>query len=146
MSDTLIAGGLTAATDWDGVLTDLEARAELDSLEALQRERRVLVEQNAGLMARYGSFGMFDDFRKRFVEAQKVRARMDLTKDGAKVTEGAVDAHAYGGDAYEKFLDNAYEEKVQFFKVQTRIDEINEKIRSRELAILAYNSELKLAR
>lgn len=64
----------------------------------------------------------------------------------AKITEGAVDAHAYGGDAYQAFLDNAYEEKVQFFKIQTRIDEINEKIRGRELAILAYNSELKLAR
>lgn len=146
MSDTIIAGGRSPATDWDGALTDLEARAEIDSLEGLQAERRLLVEQNAGLMARYGSFGMFDDFRKRFVEAQKIRARMMLANDGGKVTEGAVDAHAYGSDEYQSFLDNAYEEKVQYFKIQTRIDEINERIRARELAILAYNSELKMAR
>jgi hypothetical protein len=146
MSDTIIAGGHTPQSDWDGALSELESRAELESLEGLQAERRLLIEQNAGLMARYGSFGMHDDFRKRYVEAQKIRARMDLAKEGAKVTESMVDAHAYGSEAYEKFLDSAYEEKVAYLKVQARIDEINERIRSRELAMLSYNAELKLAR
>jgi hypothetical protein len=131
---------------WAGELTALEARAELDSLEDLQQRRRQLVAQNAGLMARYGNFGMADDFRKRMVEALKVKARMELQQEGAKTTEAMIDARAYGSQDYERYLDNALAEKVQYIRVQTEIDEINERIRGRELAIMAYNSELKLAR
>lgn len=131
---------------WEGELSALESRAEIDSLEDLQRRRAALVQANAALIARYGNFGLHDDYRKQFVECQKLRARMNLTKDGAKITEGMVDAHAYGSDEYASFLDNALAEKVEYLKVQTQIDELNERIRSRELAILAYNAELKLAR
>jgi hypothetical protein len=131
---------------WGGELSALEARAELDSLEDLQSRRRQLVAQNAGLMARYGNFGMADDFRKRMVEALKVKARMELQQAGAKTTESMIDAHAYGSDDYAAFLDNALGEKIDFIRVQTAIDEINERIRGRELAIMAYNAELRLAR
>lgn len=137
---------MTQTTEWTGELTDLEAKASLDSLDDLQQRRRALVDANASLIARYGSFGLHDDFRKSFVECQKLRARMDLSKEGAKVTEGAVDAAAYGSDAYARFLDNALDEKVAYLKVQNEIDELCERIRSRELAILAFNAEMKLAR
>lgn len=131
---------------WGGELTALEARAEIDSLEDLQSRRRSLVAQNAHLMARYGNFGMADDFRKRMVEALKVKARMELQQQGSKTTESMIDAAAYGSDEYAAFLDNALSEKMDFLRVQTAIDEINERIRGRELAIMAYNAELKLAR
>jgi hypothetical protein len=132
---------------WDGELTALEARAEIDSLNDLHQRRRALVEQNAGLIARYGSFGLHDDYRKSFVETQKVRARMELSKEeGVKITEARIDAEAYGSDAYADFLDNALAEKIEYLRVQTMIDEIAERIRSREIALLAYNAELKLAR
>ncbi len=149
MPDTIIAGGRSAPADeqgWGGELSPLESRAEIDSLEDLHQRRRALIDQNAHLIARYGSFGLNDDFRKSFVETQKVRARMELSKGDAKITEGRIDAEAYGSDAYAKFLDNALHEKVAYLKVQNEIDELNEKIRSRELAILAYNSEIKLGR
>jgi hypothetical protein len=153
MPDTLIARGPSApssngngAGSWAGELTALESRAELDSLEDLQQRRRELVSVNGALIARYGSFGLHDDYRKSFVETQKVKARMALASSGDKVTEGRIDAEAYGSDAYAAFLDNALAEKVEYLRVQNEIDELNEKIRSRELAILSYNAELKLAR
>lgn len=151
MPDTLIARGSSApssvaAGSWEGELSALESRAEIDSLEDLQQRRRALVTANAALIARYGSFGLHDDYRKSFVETQKVRARMQLQQSGEKVTEGRIDAEAYGSDAYAAFLDNALAEKVEYLRVQNEIDEVNEKIRSRELALLSYNAELKLAR
>src|SRR3954463_5484495 len=108
MPDTILARGQSRSFEgegtWGGELSALEARAELDSLEDLQSRRRQLVAQNAGLMARYGNFGMADDFRKRMVEALKVKARMELQQAGAKTTESMIDAHAYGSDDYAAFL------------------------------------------
>lgn len=151
MPDAIMARGLPASTvatagTWKGELSALESRADVDSLEDLQQRRRELVNANASLIARYGSFGLHDDYRKSFVETQKVRARMALSQAGDKVTEGRIDAEAYGSDAYSAFLDNALAEKVEYLRVQNLIDELNEKIRSRELAILAYQAECKLAR
>lgn len=135
-----------SAGTWTGELRALEARADVDCLEDLHARRRALVEQNAALIARYGSFGMHDDYRKGFVECQKLRARMALAKENAKVTEGMVDAAAYGSEEYARFLDNALAEKVAYLKAQNEIDEIDEKIRGREIALLSYNAELKLQR
>ena len=154
MPDTLIAGGRAAATDETSyeathvpAASALESRAEVASLAELQQERRTLIAQNAGLIARYGNFGMHDDYRKRMVEAMKVKARMDLSVGREKKpTEGEIDATAYGSDEYQRFLDNALDEKVQYLNVQTRIDELNEQIRSRELEIMSYNAEVRLAR
>lgn len=143
--DTIIAGGRSPASDYAGEVTALESRSDVACLEALHHERRKLYEQNAHLIARYGSFGMHDDFRKSFVECQKLKARMELTAGDKKATEGSVEAAAYGSDAYAAFLDNALAEKVEFLKVQNEIDEINERIQGREVALRAYVAELRLA-
>jgi hypothetical protein len=147
MPDTIIAGGHNPAQDWESEVTELESRAEIASLSDLQNERRQLVAENAKLIARYGSFGMHDDYRKQFVEAQKVRARMELSAGREKKpTESEIDATAYGSEEYARFLDNALEEKVEYLRIQSKLDELSERIRSRELELLSYNAELKLAR
>lgn len=147
MPDTIVAGGHNPAQDWDSVVSELESRADIASLADLQSERRQLVANNAALIARYGSFGMHDDYRKQFVEAQKVRTRMELSVGREKKpTESEIDAAAYGSEEYGKFLDNALEEKVEYLRVQSRLDELSERIRSREIELLTYNAELKLAR
>jgi hypothetical protein len=134
----------TETGTWGGELSALESRADVDSLEDLQQRRRELIAKNATLIARYGNFGLHDDFRKNFVECQKLRARMDLTKEGAKVTEGAVDNVAYGGDAYAAFLDNALTEKAEWVKIDNEINELNERIQHREVALRAYTAECRL--
>lgn len=132
--------------DFDGALTNLEAKSDVASLEGMHHERRQLYEKHSPLIARYGSFGLFDDFRKSFVERQKLKARVDLTAGGGKATEGAIDAAAYGSDAYIAFLDNALAEKVEWVRVDEEIRSLNERIRNREIAMLAYSAEVKLGR
>lgn len=132
-------------TDWAGELTALESRADTDSLEGLHQRRRALVYANAKLVALYGSFGMWDDHRKRMVEAMKVKARMELSAGSEKKpTEGAIDATAYASEQYGRFIDDALDEKIEYLNVMTQLDEIAEKIRSRELALVAYAKEISL--
>lgn len=152
MPDTLIARAASAPSSesaassdsWDGDLTALESRADVDSLYDLQQRRRKLIEDNAHLLALYGSFGLFDDRRKQMLEAQKVAARMNLTQQGAKVTEGMVEAEAYGSAAYQTLLDRAIEDKIACIKVQNAIDELNERIKNRESALFVYGQEVRL--
>jgi len=125
----------------------MECRADVASLNALQDERRALIREHGRLIALHGPFGHHDDHRKRFVEAEKVRARMELSKQSEKKpTEAQIDSEAYGSAAYQLFLDQSIEDRIRYLEVQTRLDEINEQIRSRELELLVYNSEVKLAR
>ncbi len=144
------------STDEDGVWTedehaempeptDLEGRAQVASLEELQTRRRLLVERNTKLFALHGSFGHYDDHRKRMVEALKVKSRMELSVGREKKpTEAEIDAAAYGSEAYGRFIDEALSEKIEYLKIATEIDEIQEAIRSRELELTAYSRELAL--
>lgn len=124
----------------------LEDRAEVEPLEVLHNERRQLMITLAPLKAVHGNFGLFDHRRKSMVEAMKIKARMQLTKDGGKATDALVDATGHVDPQYEAFLDQMYAEKVEFLKQQTTLDEIEERIRSREIALGVYNSELRLGR
>jgi hypothetical protein len=125
--------------------SDLEERAGIDSLEELQNRRRLLIERNTKLFALHGSFGHYDDHRKRMVEALKVKARMELSAGREKKpTEAEIDAAAYGSEDYQRFIDQALSEKIDYLKIATEIDEIQEAIRSRELELTAYSRELTL--
>ena len=132
--------------DWEGELTALESRAETDSLEALQRDRKRIVTENARLIALHGPFGLFDARRKQFLEAQKVKARMAMQAAGAKITDGAVESEAYGSADYRRFLDQALDDKIAWLNVERELSEIAEKIKNRESAIYAYGQEARLAR
>lgn len=124
----------------------LEARVGTDPLDELHHRRRVLIEQIAPLRALHGPFGMWDDRRKQLLEACKVRARLSLGKDGAKVTEGMVDATAYDDPEYEKLLDEGYSSRIDYIRMENELSEIGERIRSRELEIAAYSAEARLQR
>lgn len=125
----------------------IEERAEIEALAILQGERRTLVDQNAKLIALYGAFGHYDDHRKRMVEALKVRARMELSAASEKKpTESQIDSEAYASPQYERFIDNALSEKIEYLKAANRIAEIDEQVRSREEELRVYGKELQLAR
>ncbi len=138
--------------DADGVVeeldlpeaSDLEQRAGIASLDELQTRRRLILERNTKLFALHGSFGLFDNFRKKMLECEKVRIRMELTKQEFKVTETMIDAAAHASELYGSFLDTALEEKVEYLRLSTEITEIEEAIRSRELELTSYNRELAL--
>lgn len=129
----------------NGDLTQLESRADVLSLDALQARRRALMADNARLFALYGPFGHYDDHRKHMVEALKIQERMKLSAGREKKpTETEIDAAAYGSEQYGTFLDTALTEKVEYIRIATEITEIEEAVRSRELEISAYSRELAL--
>lgn len=146
MSDTIVARGNGRHEDVHYDPKPLEARAEVDSLEALHNERRQLMLTLAPLKAVHGPFGLFDHRRKSMVEAMKVKARLRLSQMGTKATEAMIDAEGHEDAQYVQFLDQMERDKIAYLHQQTQLDEIDEKIRSREIEIMAYNSELKLGR
>jgi hypothetical protein len=126
------------------MMSDLEQRADVASLEALHNARRELIEQNARLIGLYGPFGHYDDHRKHMVEALKIQARMTLRQQGEKTTEAMIDANAYGSEQYAAFIDNALGEKIEYVNVANRITELDELIRDREMRLRAYTVEAGL--
>lgn len=128
-------------------LRAVESRADVDCLGDLHAQRRQLLITLAPLKALHGPFGLFDDRRKQMLEATKIRARQSLSVGREKKpTEAEIDATAYADPQYERFLDAAYQDKIDYITQATTLSEIEERIRSRELELLVFQSELKLAR
>ena len=135
---------MTTYTDDD--TRTIEARADVESLETLHHERRVLLKVLAPLKAMHGSFGMFDAKRKQMTRAMMVRARDAIKKRGEKATEPMIEAEALNDPQYLAWLDQQLADRIEFIARQTELDEIEERIRSRELELQAYNAELRLQR
>ena len=134
---------MTIAPD---IVRPIEERAEVDALGDLQQRRRALLTQLAPLKALHGHNGVWDNKRKQMLEAIKVRVRMALDAAGKKATDSGVDALAHADEQYARFIDAGIEDRIQYIVLQNEADEIAERIRSREIELLAYNGELKLAR
>lgn len=124
----------------------LESRAGVDSLEQLHDTRRGLIAMLAPLKALHGHNGLFDDRRKQLLEVCKVRARMELTQDGGKATDNAVEARGYADPQYERFLDTGYDDRIACINLQNEVDEISERIKSREIELMAFSAEVRLQR
>ena len=122
------------------VLSDLEARASVDSLERLHHRRRVLMKRLAKLEALYGPYGLADSYRRqmRGVIATEIRA------SGRRLTKDAAEDAAAADPRYMKLLDNQLDGAVQYRLLKVRVTEIEELIRNRDLAIQAFNKELWL--
>jgi hypothetical protein len=147
MSDYIMAGGTGTETALPpDEVRAVEGRAEVECLGDLHAQRRLVLDVLAPLKALHGPFGLFDDRRKQVAESLKIRARMTLTEQGVKVTEAAVDAHAYADPQYETLLDEAVLAKVEYLKLENQLSELNERIRSRELELSVYAAEVRLAR
>lgn len=136
----------TSEPDGDGVVygTDLERRADVDSLERLHDERRRLYRVSAKLIAMYGPFGIFDDRRKQILEAIKTRVRIEQRGLNVKITNDEVSERAHADKQYKDFIDRALDERIEYLKIWNRISEINELIQNRAIALSAYKAELRL--
>lgn len=146
MPDTLTVGGSVDTLPPDE-LKALESRADTDSLGDLHARRRQLMITLGPLKALHGPFGIFDDRRKQMLEALKVRARQTLSAGSEKKpTESAIDSAAYADPQYEAFLDQAWQEKVDYVNQANELSELEERIRSREIELMTYGAEARLQR
>lgn len=136
----------TTAPEYNGELTALESRADIASLEGLHAQRRQLMPEYSTLKALHGNFGKFDHKRKSLLEACKIRARMEMTQKGEKVTEAAVDALGHADQQYVDFIDEGIVGATRYVELETMMSEIEEQIRNREICLLSFNAEARLAR
>lgn len=135
---------MTNPDTWSGALSDLEAKAEIDSLGDLQQRRRQLLPEYASLRALHGPNGKWDAKRKSYLEAMKIKARLALKESGEKITDATVDAYAHADDAYVQFLLDGELAATRFVEVETSITELEERIENRKAVLYAWSRESQL--
>lgn len=138
----------------------LEQRAEVASLEALQHKRRQLLTEYAPLAAKFkgGAVAGTDAARKRhralvakriLVEQQQLweaKAKPGVVAVGPfkEPSETALERMANADTEHIAFCDKLEADYTRFIVLENDIQEVNEKIRSREVELYAYNAELRM--
>jgi hypothetical protein len=125
-------------------MTALEAKAEAESLEELHQERREIVSELAALEALHGMNGLWDDKRRSLRAAIATEIRDRMAAEGKKVTEGLIEDMAHADHRYTDFIDHGLADRMQYLQLKVRRDEIQERIRNRELTLTAYSAEARL--
>jgi hypothetical protein len=128
------------------VVRAVEVRADVDSLGFLQAERRALLVNLNPLRALHGPGGKWDARRKSILDALKVKYRIAFAESGQKATDAAIDANAHADEQYLRFIEDGIAGHVEYLTLQNEYDDLTERIRSREVELICYNGELKLAR
>lgn len=146
----------------------LEHRAEVDSLEALQHSRREKMKDYAPLAAKFkgGATAGTDAARKRHRALVAKRILVELRQEFEKgpkqvpskrtaglmvpavfdePSETALERMANADTEHIKYCDALERDYQRFILLENDIAEITEKIRSREVELLCYNSEIKLS-
>jgi hypothetical protein len=145
----------------------LEHRAEVDSLAQLQHRRRELLKDYAPLAARFkgGATAGTDAARKRHRALVAKRILVQLRQEFAKgpqmvpskktanlmvpavfdePSETALERMANADTEHVGFCEQLEADYTRFILLENDIQEINEKIRSREVELYCYNGELRL--
>lgn len=125
-------------------LEALEARAGLESLDALQARRRTISDRITALEAVHGPGGIWDERRRSLRGVIATELREHLRMEGRKVTEAEIEDASNADPRYIAFLDSGLEERIEYLTLKTQRDEITERIKNREFAMLAYNAETRL--
>ncbi len=127
--------------------TALESRADVESLEAMQEERRGLIKRFTALGAKFrgGNSASADTKRKqhRALVSKRILAEW---KGDKEPSEAALERMANADVEHIAFCDAIERDFTEYLLIEFRITEISERIRNRETCLNCYNSELKLAR
>jgi hypothetical protein len=131
---------------FDGTLSDLEAKADIPSLQGLHAERRQLLPEYAALRALHGPGNKWDNKRKALLSVIKVRVRMSKPEEYglAKWTDDSVDAVAHADEQYVRFIDEGIEQTARYVDLDTQLSEIAERIEARNSALYAWSAEARL--
>jgi hypothetical protein len=127
-------------------LRAIEARADVESLTDLHRQRRQLMNVLAPLAALHGNFGKWDAKRSQMFKAMEVKARLGLMAMTGKATDKAVEAQAGDDEQYVRFVDDGITGHIEYLRLNNDLQDLNDRIRSREVELGIYNAELRLAR
>ena len=130
-----------------GEVLGLEARAEVESLEAMQHERRALLPRFATLAAKFkgGNSASADTKRKqhRALVAKRILADWKGEKEPS---EAALERMANADVEHIAFCETMEREFTEYVLLEYKIVEVQERIRNRETCLNVYNAELRLSR
>jgi hypothetical protein len=125
----------------------LEHRAEVESLDALQHRRRELLRDYAPLAAKFkgGAVAGTDAARKRHRALVGKRILVEMEQRNEKApSEAALERMANADTEHVEFCEKLERDYMRFILLENDIQEINEKIRSREIELYSYNAELRM--
>jgi hypothetical protein len=127
--------------------TDLEMRASVDSLDALQEERRKLLPRFAELAARFkGGQGASADAKRKQHRALVSKRILADWKGDKPPAENSLERMANADIEHIAFCEKMEREFTEYVLLEYRLTEITEKIRNRETCLNVYNAELRMAR
>ena len=131
-----------------GEVLGLEARAEVESLEAMQHERRALLPRFATLAAKFkgGNSASADTKRKQHRALVAKRILADWKSDAKEPSETALERMANADVEHIQFCETMEREFTEYVLLEYKITEVQERIRNRETCLNVYNQELRLAR
>jgi hypothetical protein len=159
----------TAAVSHVDTATDLEGRAGVESLERLQTLRREKIKEFAPLAAKFrggsGQGSSSDAARKRHraLIAQKILVELKQEFERGPKTipskktnglmvpavfeqpsETALERMANAHVDHIAFCNQLEKDFTRYVVLENEIDELNERIRSREVELRCYNAEINL--
>jgi hypothetical protein len=140
--------------------TALEAKADVWSLDELQQKRRELLKEYAPLAAKFkgGASAGTDAARKRHRALVAKRILVEMERLGGEARPGgvieefkapsetALERMANADTEHIAYCDKLEADYTRFIVLENDIQEINEKIRSREVELYAYNAEIRMSR
>ena len=134
----------------------IEYRADVDSLEQLHAKRREIIKRLAPLELLFGSGGdRWDANRKRHRNGIAKLIRNEIfekwraggAKEGWKEpAEAMLERMANSDDRHLNYVVETEGRFAEWMEVKNELDEVNEKIASRDVELRAYTGELFLQR
>jgi hypothetical protein len=118
----------------------VEARAEVESLESLQQQRRNLVRRAKSARAQSKTF----DARRK--QRRSAIAALIIADTKEKLSEAAIERMSSGDERYKAYLDECELAFAELELLEDEILAITERISSRQTELNTYNAELRLAR
>jgi len=125
----------------------LEARADIEPLDALQQKRREIVKEYAPLEALFGGGNtrLFDAKRKAYRAVIELKVQVNPADYGLAAgkapTEAAIERAACAAPAYAEYLLKGEEAMVRYLNLKNELAEIEERIESRIVELRAYSAE-----
>ena len=107
-------------------MEEVERRMNIRPLHELHAERDVLVDQVAGLEARYG-FRTWDAHRKQVLSVCELKVRdAALDTGGARLTDALASAKAHADPVYIAYLSQQVVDTAALVRLRNRIQNLNE--------------------
>lgn len=128
----------------DAAPTDLELRANVESLEQLHAERREIIKKLAPLALLYGSGGDRAEAQRR--QHRDVIGKMlrEELPDGKDLAQNRIEALANSDSRHLQFCEELKDRYIEYRHWEIALQEVQERIEDRKAAMYYLSNEARL--